>query len=78
MSESSETTANTSLSVRGLRKTYSGVVAIKNIGFKLRTSEIHGLCGENGAGKSTLVKVLEGLPLRLKETSSVPTGASKA
>jgi ABC-type sugar transport system ATPase subunit len=43
MSESSETTANTSLSVRGLRKTYGGVVAIKNIDFEIRTGKTHGL-----------------------------------
>ncbi|MGR9202278.1 sugar ABC transporter ATP-binding protein [Rhizobium leguminosarum] len=61
MSGSSETTESAILKVRGLRKTYGGVVAIKNIDFELRAGEIHGLCGENGAGKSTLVKVLGGL-----------------
>ncbi len=49
------------LDVRGLRKTYGGVVAIKSIDFELQAGEIHGLCGENGAGKSTLVKILGGL-----------------
>lgn len=61
MSGSSDTTGSTILDVRGLRKTYGGVVAIKNIDFELRAGEIHGLCGENGAGKSTLVKILGGL-----------------
>ncbi|MBM3092429.1 ATP-binding cassette domain-containing protein [Ensifer sp. T173] len=60
---SAETSVNDStiLDVRGLRKTYGGVVAIKNIDFELQAGEIHGLCGENGAGKSTLVKTLGGL-----------------
>ncbi|CAN7234495.1 sugar ABC transporter ATP-binding protein [Rhizobium sp. LjRoot254] len=49
------------LNVRGLRKTYGGVVALKNVDFDLMPGEIHGLCGENGAGKSTLVKILGGL-----------------
>lgn len=49
------------LDVCNLRKTYGGVVAIKNIDFELQAGEIHGLCGENGAGKSTLVKILGGL-----------------
>lgn len=61
MSERSQTTANTILNVRGLRKTYHGNVAIKNIDSELRAGEIHGLCGENCAGKSRLVKVLGGL-----------------
>lgn len=49
------------LNVRGLRKTYGGVVALKGVDFDLMPGEIHGLCGENGAGKSTLVKILGGL-----------------
>ncbi|MGO6723749.1 ATP-binding cassette domain-containing protein [Rhizobium ruizarguesonis] len=49
------------LNVRGLRKTYGGVVALKGVDFDLMPGEIHGLCGENGAGKSTLVKILGAL-----------------
>ncbi|MBY5394695.1 ATP-binding cassette domain-containing protein [Rhizobium leguminosarum] len=49
------------LNVRGLRKTYGGVVTLKGVDFDLMPGEIHGLCGENGAGKSTLVKILGGL-----------------
>ena len=56
-----ETTNRAVLQVKGLRKVFGGVVAIKHIDFELRAGEVHGLCGENGAGKSTLVKILGGL-----------------
>lgn len=62
------------LNVRGLRKTYGGVVALKGVDFDLMPGEIHGLCGENGAGKSTLVKILGGLvaPTEEKSQSTAP------
>lgn len=49
------------LSARNLTKRYGGIVALDDIGFELRSGEIHGLCGENGAGKSTFIKILGGL-----------------
>lgn len=39
----------------------NGVMANKDVDFKVRKGEIHALMGENGAGKSTLVKMLFGL-----------------
>lgn len=47
--------------MRGIRKTFPGVVALDGVGFACRAGEIHALCGENGAGKSTLMKVLGGV-----------------
>jgi len=56
------TGADTALaSLRGLRKSYPGVQAIRHVDLELRTGEITGLVGKNGAGKSTLIKVLAGL-----------------
>ncbi len=43
-----------------------GVVANRDINFKIFKGEIHALIGENGAGKSTLMNILYGL---LKPTS---------
>ncbi|MSU91145.1 ATP-binding cassette domain-containing protein [Rhodobacteraceae bacterium 2CG4] len=49
------------LSIRGLTKSYPGVLANSDIHFEVGTGEIHALLGENGAGKSTLVKAIYGL-----------------
>ncbi len=48
------------LDVRGLTKSFGGLVASKNISLDLRPGEIHALIGPNGAGKSTLIKQIAG------------------
>jgi ABC-2 type transport system ATP-binding protein len=47
--------------VRGLRKSYGALEAVKGIDFEVHTGEVYGLLGPNGAGKTTTVEILEGL-----------------
>jgi inositol transport system ATP-binding protein len=49
------------LEIEGIRKAFPGVVALDNVGFKLKAGTVHALMGENGAGKSTLMKIIAGI-----------------
>src|SRR5436190_7301943 len=48
------------ITVRGLRKRYGDVEAVRGIDFSVRRGEVFGLLGPNGAGKTTTVEILEG------------------
>jgi ABC-2 type transport system ATP-binding protein len=50
----------TAISVRGLRKSYNGVEAVRGVDFEIERGEVFGLLGPNGAGKTTTVEILEG------------------
>ncbi|MBD1555630.1 sugar ABC transporter ATP-binding protein [Vibrio sp. S9_S30] len=52
------------LQATGIKKTFSGVVALKRGDLNLRKGTIHALCGGNGAGKSTFLNVLMGIYAR--------------
>jgi phospholipid/cholesterol/gamma-HCH transport system ATP-binding protein len=50
-----------SLSVRGLRKSYSGIEVLKGIDFEVNPGEIFVIIGPSGSGKSVLLRQLIGL-----------------
>src|ERR1700686_1882447 len=52
---------NFAIYVRGLRKSYGALEAVKGIDFEVRPGEVFGLLGPNGAGKTSTVEILEGL-----------------
>src|SRR5688572_5114554 len=48
------------IEVRGLRKSYGAVEAVRGIDLTVERGEIFALLGPNGAGKTTAVEILEG------------------
>lgn len=48
------------LQVQGLRKSFGGLMAIKDLSFHVKPREILGLIGPNGAGKTTLFNLIMG------------------
>jgi ABC-2 type transport system ATP-binding protein len=46
--------------VRGLRKAYGTVEAVRDVDLRVRAGEIYALIGPNGAGKTTTLEILEG------------------
>jgi ABC-2 type transport system ATP-binding protein len=49
------------IEVRGLKKSYDKLEAVKGIDFEVYAGEVFGMLGPNGAGKTTTVEILEGL-----------------
>lgn len=49
------------LELKGVTKTFPGVIALDNVDFRVYKGRIMALAGENGAGKSTLMKVITGI-----------------
>jgi simple sugar transport system ATP-binding protein len=54
-------TAPPALTLRGIRKHFGSVQALRGADFTLMPGELHALLGENGAGKTTLMHVAYGL-----------------
>ncbi|GAB7006359.1 ABC transporter ATP-binding protein [Nocardioides sp. AN3] len=45
----------------GLKRSYGGVHAVRDVSLRWRSGAIHGLMGPNGAGKSTVLNLITGL-----------------
>ena len=54
------------ISIDNITKTFSSIIALKNISLEVKKGETFGLLGPNGAGKTTLVRILCGV---LSQTS---------
>jgi ABC-2 type transport system ATP-binding protein len=50
----------TAIEVRGLRKSYGDVEAVRGIDLSVKEGEVFALLGPNGAGKTTTVEIMEG------------------
>ncbi len=48
------------LRVRGITKSFGGVMAVKDMSFEIARGEILGVIGPNGSGKTTLVNLITG------------------
>ncbi len=49
------------LQLQNVTKKFGDLLAVDNIHFEIKSSEIHAILGENGAGKSTLMNLIYGL-----------------
>ena len=57
------------IEVKGLKKSYGDVHAVRGLDLKIERGEIFSLLGPNGAGKTTTVEILEGF--RTRDAGSV-------
>ena len=49
------------LEMKGVSKSFPGVLAVNNVDFSVNKGEVVSLVGQNGAGKSTLVSLIGGI-----------------
>ena len=53
-------TSDAAITVRGLRKSYGAIEAVREVDLEIARGEVYALLGPNGAGKTTTVEILEG------------------
>ncbi len=61
--------SSVAIEIRGLRKSYGAVEAVRGIDLSVSEGEVFGLLGPNGAGKTTTVEIVEGF--RRRDAGSV-------
>ena len=61
--------------LRGIGKTFPGVIANDDVNIDVRRGTVHAIVGENGAGKSTLMKILYGVQKPDSGTIEINGGA---
>jgi ribose transport system ATP-binding protein len=61
VAEGAQEASATVLSVRGMRKSFAGIEALRGVDLDIAPGTVHALVGENGAGKSTLCKIIAGI-----------------
>ncbi|MGH2991215.1 MAG: ABC transporter ATP-binding protein [Solirubrobacterales bacterium] len=70
------------ISVRGLRKSYGELEAVRGVDLEVSRGEIFAFVGPNGAGKTTIVEILEGYRRRSGGDATVlgidPASADRA
>lgn len=67
--KSSETAREPAITVQHLVKKYGTFVAVNDLSFSIKESEIFGIIGPNGAGKTTTVECISGL--RVPDSGSI-------
>ena len=53
-------TTGAELQIEDLSRSFGGLVALSNVGFRVAGGTIHALIGPNGAGKTTLINIVSG------------------
>src|SRR4051794_19466367 len=59
--------------IRGLRKTFGGLVAMDDISLEIRRGEFFMIVGPSGCGKTTLLRILAGLDSASAGTIAIDT-----
>ena len=60
MPPEAERPTQAAIEIRGLRKRYGPIEAVRGLDLTVRRGEVFALLGPNGAGKTTTVEILEG------------------
>ncbi|MBV9818136.1 MAG: ABC transporter ATP-binding protein [Solirubrobacterales bacterium] len=81
-SDQHHSTRDRVIEVRGLRRSYGDIEAVRGVSFEVARGEVFCLLGPNGAGKTTIVEILEGYRSRTSGEATVlgldPASGSRA